>query len=181
MKLLLIGFCIILSILAFAKDINTKTSFIKWHATKVGGEHWGHLKFSQGKIILNDKGDPIKASFVVDMNTIDVRDLEGEWRDKLQNHLREGDFFEVKKYPSALMETTKIIKTGDGQYKVSANFKVKNTMRPLIFNMTYDGKTARGKFSFDRVKFGIKYRSSLLGTVADKVIHDKVDLEFFVN
>ncbi|MEH0860827.1 YceI family protein [Halobacteriovorax sp. DPLXC-1] len=180
MKFLIIGFCIILSILAFAGDINTKKSFIKWHATKVGGEHWGHIKFKDGNIQTNDKGEPIKASFTVDMSTIDVRDLEGEWKEKLQNHLRTGDFFEISKYPTATMETSNIKKIGDNKYRVKGNFKIKNKIQPITFDMTYNGKLASGSFSFDRTKFGIMYRSTLLGTLGDKVIHDKVDLEFKV-
>ncbi len=180
MKFLLISFCILLSILAFAKDVDTQKSYVKWHASKVGGEHWGHVKFAKGNIEVNDSGEPIRASFVVNMDTIDVRDLEGEWKDKLQNHLRQGDFFEIEKYPNATMETTSIKKIDQGKYRVRANFKIKNTKRPLEFDMTYDGKIAQGKVSFDRTKFGIMYRSTIVGTLADKVIHDKVDLEFNV-
>ncbi|MFG1494322.1 YceI family protein [Halobacteriovorax sp. GFR7] len=180
MKLLIIGFCILLSILAFAREIDTDKSFLKWHASKVGGQHWGHVKFLKGTIEHDDKGEPVKGTFTVQMNTIDVRDLEGEWKDKLQNHLRESDFFEIEKYPIATMVTKSITKIAKNKYKVVADFKIKKVTRPLTFNMNYDGKNATGKVSFDRTKFGIKYRSTLLGTVADKVIHDKVDLEFNV-
>lgn len=180
MKILILGFCIILSILAFAGDIDTKKSFIKWHATKVGGEHWGHIKFKEGKIQTNDKGEPVKASFVVDMASIDVRDLSGEWKDKLQNHLRTGDFFEISKYPTATMTTTDIKKAGENKYKVKGNFKIKNKSKEMSFDMTYDKKVASGKFSFNRTNFNVMYGSSIIGTVADKVIHDKVNLEFKV-
>ncbi|MFG1516227.1 YceI family protein, partial [Halobacteriovorax sp. ZH3_bin.1] len=86
----------------------------------------------------------------------------------------------IEKYPIATMVTKSITKIAKNKYKVVADFKIKKVTRPLTFNMNYDGKNATGKVSFDRTKFGIKYRSTLLGTVADKVIHDKVDLEFNV-
>ena len=42
------------------------------------------------------------------MNTINTEDLSGEYKNKLDGHLKSDDFFGVKQYPEASLKFTKV-------------------------------------------------------------------------
>ncbi len=40
----------------------------------------------------------IGGTFIVNMKSLNVQDLTGEWKEKLEGHLRSDDFFSVEKF-----------------------------------------------------------------------------------
>ena len=68
---------------------------IHWVAKKVVGGHNGEVKLIEGKLDLESKTE--KGRFVLDMKSINSQDLTGEWKTKLESHLKSADFFEVEK------------------------------------------------------------------------------------
>ena len=69
---------------------NTK---ISWVGRKVTGEHTGTVNLSKGWVIVEN--DTLKSGLLVfDMNSIINTDIESpEWKLKLENHLKNEDFF----------------------------------------------------------------------------------------
>src|SRR5690554_1672497 len=105
MKTLFKSMAILTSFLALAafadtKVLDTKASHIQWKGTKVTGEHFGKLYYKEGKLEVVD-GKIKGGEFVVDINTLTVEDLEGEWAQKFLDHMKSNDFFEIEKYPTA--------------------------------------------------------------------------------
>jgi polyisoprenoid-binding protein YceI len=176
-KLLLL---LIFTQFAFAKTltIDTKSSTIGWHGTKIGGEHMGTVKFKSGTVELD--GDKLKgASFVVDMKTIDCTDLSGEWKTKLENHLKNDDFFAVDKFPETTLKLDEVISQSGNTYDVAATLTIKGKSAPVKYKVKKDGNKFSGKLTFDRTKYGIKYKSkSFFSDLGDKVIYDDVNLKF---
>ena len=89
------------------KSIDLKASKIAWKGYKVTGEHYGSIKFKSGA--LEFSGNTLNGGyFVIDMNTINTEDLSGEYKNKLDGHLKSDDFFGVKQHPEATLKFTKV-------------------------------------------------------------------------
>lgn len=161
--------------------LNSGTTSVLWTGTKVGGQHTGAIKVSEGSLTLN--GSTItKGNIVIDMNSITCTDIENaEYNGKLIGHLKADDFFGTDKYPTATLAITKATLVKDNNYKVVGNLTIKGKTHPIAFNSTInnvDGKlTATSKIKVNRTKFGIKYGSGLIGTAQDKLIHDDFTLD----
>ncbi|MCB0357880.1 MAG: YceI family protein, partial [Bdellovibrionales bacterium] len=121
MRQVLSLFIILFSLFSFAKtNINQQKSELHWKGKKVTGEHHGVVKLKSGYFDVKKQ----KAEVEVDMTTIDVLDLKGEWKDKLMNHLRSDDFFAVNKHKTAKIQINKIIAAGKGLYNVAGTLTI---------------------------------------------------------
>ena len=108
----------------------------------------------------------VGGSFVLDMTSITSTDLTGEYQQKLNGHLKNGDFFEVEKYPTAsFKKITGVKKNNDKVYNslVTGNLTVKGKTSPISFLLRF--LTAKSsKFSiqqilFRQTKFDVAYKS----------------------
>ena len=81
----------------------TKSYEIKWIGRKIGGEHKGTIKLKESN--LEYKGEKlVGGSFIIDMNSMEVTDLDGEYADKLITHLKSDDFFWSRKIPNKFLQ-----------------------------------------------------------------------------
>ena len=116
------------------------------------------------------------VEIIMDMETISGRDRS------ITEHLKNEDFFFVKKYPKAFL---KMISFEGCLMTVELN--IKGVAQQTSFNVSIEQNEAHlkatGVISIDRTKFGIKYNSSTyfqdLGSYAIKNNFDlKFDLKF---
>lgn len=103
--------------------LNLTDSKVMWSGFKPNGRHHGTIGIQDGSVaVLND--EVVGGSFTMDMNNINVEDLEGEYKDKLTNHLKSGDFFSVEEHPTAVFEITEVqpysneVASADGEAKM---------------------------------------------------------------
>lgn len=156
-----------------AADIDLKASTLKWLGTKVTGKHFGKIYFKKGSVEIKD-GKLAGGDFVVDMNSLTVDDLSGEWATKFVNHMKHEDFFTVKKYPTSSLK----IKSVKGK-TVTADLTIKGKTNEVKFDVASDGKTYSGQMKFDRTKFDMKYGSGdFFKGLGDKMIHNDVVVDF---
>ncbi|UXP33267.1 YceI family protein [Reichenbachiella agarivorans] len=160
-------------------DVSKST--VIWNATKViGGGHTGTIILSEAKLDL--KGSELKGgSFTADMTTINSTDLEGDWKAKLDGHLKSDDFFAVDKFKTATFKITKLKKTATG-YDVTGDMTIKgktvSVTFPATVTATGDTVTATAKITLDRTKFDVKYGSnSFFDSLGDKAISDEFTLD----
>lgn len=172
--LFLIGIFFIPSIL-LALEVDKAASDFTWHASKITGKHFGQIYLKETDI--KTRGPEFDSgTFVMDMSSFTVLDLSGEWQKKFLEHMKSEDFFDVKKFPTATLQIEKIQKG-----KVYGKLTLKNQERPISFPVTKKGNKYRGTMTFDRTKFGIVYGSgNFFKELGDKVIHDKVTVDFKV-
>ena len=157
-------------------------SSVVWTATKVvSGGHTGTVKISKGSLDIN--GSALKGgSFEIDMTTIVNTDLEGEWKEKLEGHLKSDDFFGVDTYKTAQLTITGVKANGQGKYDVTADLTIKGTTESVTFPaeiQVKDGKaTATAKITVDRTKYGVRYGSpSFFDDLGDKAISNEFTLD----
>jgi len=164
------------------KEIKTENSKVVWKGYKVTGSHVGTITIKSGH--LNFNGDKlIGGSFEIDMTSITVTDLEGEYKGQLEGHLKSDDFFGVEKYPTASLSFTKVKSTGKNSYKVTGDITIKGKTESITFDISVYGNKANASLKIDRTKFDVRYGStSFFDNLKDKAIYDEfdlaVDLEF---
>jgi len=169
-------------------SVDTEVSTISWKATELGtGGHAGQIQLSGGILKVKDN-ELIGGSVTIDMNSISSTDLEGEWKGKLEGHLKNEDFFSVATHPLASFEiaSVKPVDTISGAaYLVTGNLQIKDVTKSIAFpaNIRFRNGTLLATslpFVIDRTEWGVTYRSGLLGTVKDKIIDDEVKISLKV-
>lgn len=159
---------------------------IGWTAKKFGGQHNGTVKLTKGNLTVNGK-KLTGGNFVMDMTSIAVLDLTNpEFNQKLTGHLKSEDFFSAEKNPTSTFKITKAApianaKANEANYNITGDLTIKGITNKVTFPavVKVDGNSAEAaaKIEIDRLKYDIKYRSSLLGTAADKVIYDTFTID----
>lgn len=161
--------------------VNTTESKVVWTGEKIAGTHTGTITLSQGDLQMD--GDKLTGgSFVIDMNSIVDTDLTGEYKEKLEGHLKSDDFFGVATYPTSTFKITSVKATGANKYDVTGDITIKGVTEKITFpaEVAINGSkvTATSKITVDRSKFNVKYGSkSFFAEIGDKVIYDEFVLD----
>lgn len=174
---LIIVLSIITSSLSYTQEkltINTSKSKLKWfgeYSFYFGG-HNGTISFKEG--YFEKTGDVITGgTFVIDMNSIVCLDIDDEEaNESLVNHLKDEDFFEVNKFPTAQLTITRVEYHDNTSMKVNANLTIRGVTLPVSFNakVDYNKQQMTTKFKIDRQRWGIDYNSKLRdGAIADGI------------
>lgn len=159
-------------------ELIIKKSKAEWFGRKVGGGHEGTVDIKSGSFDV-DGMRLTSGEFVIDMTTMVPTDTKGADTKKLTKHLRGKDFFNVKKYPTSKLVIKESESTGEKTYTITADL----TILDQTHEITFDAKTlaksenfliASSTITIDRTKWGITYKSSLVG---DAVIRDNFDVK----
>lgn len=158
------------------KEIKVENSKVVWKGYKMTGSHEGLITLKSG--YLNFDQDKLTGgSFTIDMTSISNVDLEGEYKDKLEGHLKSDDFFGVEKFPSATLIFTNVKSTGKNAYEVTGDITIKGITESVKFDISIYGNKANATLKLDRTKFDVRYGSaSFFDDLKDKVIYDEFDL-----
>ena len=144
-------------------------------------------KFSKvtGTLALDDK-DITKSVVNVDIETASI-DTDDQKRD---DHLRNEDFFDVKKFPKMTFKSKKVEKSGD-KLLVTGDLTIKGTTKPVVLTVesftpevkdpwggVRKGATATAKIN--RKDFGLTWNKALEagGLAVGEEISIQLDLEF---
>lgn len=175
-----LAFTMVLGATAFTeidtKKVDTEKSKITWKGYKVTGSHEGNIDLKSGELKFD--GDKlIGGEFTVDMSSIGSTDLSGEYKTKLDGHLKSDDFFGVENHPTATLVISKTKSTGKNSYEVTGDLTVKGKTNPITFEMSIYGSKATANIKIDRTKYDVRYGSgSFFDDLGDKTIYDEFDL-----
>jgi polyisoprenoid-binding protein YceI len=92
-----------------------------------------------------------------------VIDTNSLWSDnpKLTGHLKNPDFFDVRKYPKAVFESKSIQAADDGTITFVGDLemlgKTNEVKIPMKHEMSEDAVKLMGKFKIDRTRWGMNY------------------------
>lgn len=158
------------------KKVDVDKSKITWLGKKVTGQHEGTVQLQNGVLIFG-KNELKGGNFTMDMRTISSTDLQGEWKDKLDGHLKNDDFFGVDNHPTSKLKFKTISNKGNGVYTIVADLTIKGITNPVTFDLNVAQNSASTTFKIDRTKYGIKYGSgSFFSSLGDKTINDEFDV-----
>jgi len=171
---------IILTVSAFTtpikKNIDITESQIIWKGKKILGSHTGTISIKEGYLEMED--DLLTGGiFVVDMTSITVREMEENYKLKLERHLKSDDFFGIKDHPTATLIINKATKEGN-TYDISGDITIKGITQAINFELEMGLTAATANLKIDRTKFGIRYGSgSFSDDLGDKAISDIFTLD----
>ncbi len=160
--------------------IDVNKSSIKWmgELALFFGKHEGFINFKEGYFIKTN--DLISGGeFIIDMNSMTNTDIEEqEGKDGLINHLKDPDFFDVKKYPISKLVFTKVEYSNSKNVKIEADLTIKDVTKPIFFyvNFDYKNKEMNTRFKINRKEFNVNYTSKF----KDGAISDIIGLEVLV-
>lgn len=160
--------------------VNGSESSVSWLGEKVTGKHNGSVVLKDGSFTFED-GKLTGGTFTVDMTSITDEDLSGEYKTKLEKHLKSDDFFGVEKYPTSTFLITSAVPQGPGKYKIIGDITIKGKTEEIRFPANLeekDGKvTGTANITIDRSKFDVRYGSgSFFDNLGDKTIYDNFEL-----
>ncbi|WP_396597100.1 YceI family protein [Dokdonia sp. R86516] len=166
--------------------VDAASSTIEWVGSKPTGKHNGTINIENG--VVNVAGDAITGTFLIDMASITVTDLEaGDGKESLEGHLKgmaegkEDHFFNVAKYPTAAFEVTGVTEK-DGKKMMQGNLTMRDQKKNIEFPVSYsvDGENmtlTSEPFTIDRTDWGVNYGSqSVFDNLGDKFISDDIEL-----
>lgn len=128
-----------------------------------------------------DNTDPTKSTLEVTVDPASVYTRVP----KLDDHLKDADFFDVAKYPEATFKSTKIETTGDKAGKITGDLTLHGVTKPVTLDVTFNGGAPNpfskqftlgfsGTAMIKRSDFGI---SAFLPQVGDNVAL-RIEAEF---
>ena len=169
--------------------VNVAESSIEWKGFKPTGTHNGTINLDNGVFKTND-GKLQSGTFLIDMNSISVSDLEaGDGKEDLEAHLKgtveekENHFFDVTKFPSAAFEITSTESLAAGKTRLSGNLTIKGQKHNISFPVTITNNAdemtiTSDSFTIDRTKWNVNYGSkSVFDNLGDKFINDDIELK----
>lgn len=145
-----------------AYTLDTAASKLVWKGTKVTGEHTGTVNFKSGALNVNE-GKLTGGNFVLDMTSISSTDLEGEYKTKLDGHLKNEDFFAVESNPEASFTVTEVKPGATAQdLVISGNLVIKGISKNITFDAKVSEATetevkATANFNIERADWGVNY------------------------
>ncbi|UJH68075.1 YceI family protein [Allomuricauda sp. SCSIO 65647] len=165
------------------KEVKTDASTVTWKAYKVTGSHTGTVDLKSGALMFDDNGKLSGGEFEVDMTSLISTDLEGEYKGKLEGHLKSDDFFSVANHPTSKLVFTNVKASGKNSYEVTGDLTIKGITKPVTFDVSIYGSKATATMKVDRAQYDVRYGSgSFFENLGDKTIYDEfdlvVDLEF---
>jgi len=168
--------------------IDLTESWVEWTGRNLLSKHRGRVGLKSGQLEFI-KGQLIRGDVIIDLKNIVCFDLQGTpAHDILIHHLQSDDFFDVERFPEALLvinSARKIDGASPGQlnYEIIAGLTLKSVVGSFAFRaaagVTPDGKAAaQAVLAFDRTRWNVLYGSArFFQRVGMHLVNDLVDLE----
>jgi polyisoprenoid-binding protein YceI len=134
---------------------NTKIQFVCAHVGPKPDPRTGHFAKFSGTAEVEAAANALRSVSV----EIDTNSITTEF-DKLTAHLKSPDFFEVRQYPTAKFESTKIT-PGPGQVQITGKLtlhgKTNEISFPATVAVTPSGFSLKSEFNINRSQFGMTF------------------------
>lgn len=121
---------------AYAADkyiLDPTHSYVMWHINHLGFSTQTGKWMVDGTLLLDEK-TPTKSKVDVTIQMANI--VTGV--PKLDEHLSGGDFFDVKKYPTATFVSDKVTVTGKDKALVHGMLTIRGVSKPVILKVTLD-------------------------------------------
>ena len=156
--------------------VEVKASSIQWKSEKVVGSHEGEISLKSGELIYENE-KLVGGSFIIDMNSLICTDLSGEYKGKLEGHLKSEDFFSVETYSTAGLVIKNVQNDNSNQYIITADLTIKGITKSIVFESVVEKNKLTASIQIDRTQFNVKYGSgSFFDGLGDNMIYDEFNL-----
>ena len=113
-----------------------------------------------------------------------------KWKQKIESHLKDEDFFHTDSFPHAILEIKRQTTIMDENKTIHEGVIADLTIRgvthkikfPFIFSQSNNILTGEGSVDIDRTLYNIKYKSSkFFDDLGDGLIYDDFTVQFRIN
>lgn len=167
-------------------EINDEESLINWEGYKIiGSSHIGTLELKEGEILTNE-GELVGGSFLIDMESLEVTDLEGGAKESFEGHMSQEDYFDTTNFPEAKFEITKVLPTQetDVTHTVFGNLTIKDTTKNISFKANVEGLdsddvSVTADFNLNRSDWNIGHsdEQSIIDELKDNALKPEFNLK----
>jgi len=159
--------------------VDPKESVITWRGYNLNGlnSQTGYVHISKGELMI-ENGELTSGIFEIDMNTIEDKNHGRD--NKLVNHLKDPDFFEVEKFPYSTIAITSVTSINADNKKVIGNLTIKGITHPVTFPVKMEVKDgivkADSKLVIDRTLWDVRYKSGkFYDNLANQAMSDSIE------
>lgn len=150
---------------------------LAWTGEKVTGQHSGTIKLKSGWLTLKDN-KIVAGEFNIDMTTL----KDSESNERLEGHLKSGDFFDVANFPVSTLVIKESTPFDKGIGVAKGTLTIKGVTNPVEIKTTMqkkdDGVWFFTNIDVDRTKYNVRYGSgSFFDNLGDKTIYDDFRLK----
>jgi len=159
---------------------HTVVGFVVRHliGTKVRG------RFTEFDANLVIAADPTQSTLEATAEAASITTGVGQRDD----HLRTNDFLDAPNHPQVVVKSTGLTKVTDSAWKLAADLTVRGVTKPVVFDLTYEGKgpgmtpgsevvAFSATTEIDRRDFGVSFNGLVEGNI---VVGNKVKIELEV-
>ncbi|MEK7184635.1 MAG: YceI family protein [Patescibacteria group bacterium] len=168
--------------------LNPSEISINWTGRKIILKKWidkGKISLKEGSFEIKS-GDIVSNSFTIDMTSIvGLSTGAGSGQDKLTNHLKSADFFDVEKFPISTFIIDEIIASSTKSiYIINGKLTIKDVTNKISIPITVDTSDTKlivikGSVDLDRTLWNIKYGSGkFFDDLGNNVIDDMFNISF---
>ncbi len=161
--------------------IDPKESVVTWRGYNFNGlnSQTGYVYISKGELLI-ENGELMGGTVEVDMNTIEDKNHGRD--NKLVNHLKDPDFFEVKKFPFSTIVFTRVKSINVNDKEITANLTIKGITNTVTFPAKMELKDgifkANGKLVIDRTLWDVRYKSGkFYADLANQTMSDSIEFQ----
>lgn len=159
--------------------IDTKESTVTWKGSMLIGanSHTGFVSISKGALMMGN-GQLTGGTVEVDMNTIADENHRSD--NNLIEHLKDPDFFDVKKFPFSTIAITRVASINAEDKEITGNLTIKGITNAVSFPAKMEVKDgivkANGRLVIDRTKWDVRYKSGkFYDLLADQTMSDSIE------
>ncbi|MBQ4822893.1 YceI family protein [Aquimarina sp. MMG016] len=169
--------------------IDNNRSVIHWEGSDLFNmnTHSGTVKFKFGTLRRSSNAITgnviIGGEFEIDMNSI--INTDGKYNEMLVEHLKNEDFFDIKKYPIATLEIINVHYINAKSFDVIAHLTIKGNRQIINYRSTMEiinnQMVMKSKFAIDRTLWGINYKSkNFFAGMKDEIISDTINFDVLI-
>jgi polyisoprenoid-binding protein YceI len=137
---------------------NTTVQFVGTHTGDEPNPRTGYFTKFTGELAIDEASKTLTSATL----EIDTPSLVTEI-DRLTNHLRSPDFFDVREYPQAtfVLKKVEVDDAARGRHKLTGELTIREVTRPISFPATIRvadaGATLSSRFKIKRSEFGMTF------------------------
>jgi len=166
-----------------AKVYGVTNGNVYWAATKVGGAHNGAFQIGSGKLA-SENGKVTSGVIEIDIKSMSEVTLDDGMKAKFMSHMKSPDFFDAENHPNGeftIVSVEPLSGNPEANSTIKGNLMLKGITKSISFPanivvMEDKISVVSPKFTINRTEWDMKYNAAIIGTAADKIIHDDVSL-----
>lgn len=167
-------------------QLDAKRSKLQWKISTMGN-HFGYLLFSSGILDYSVKGEPQIGFFTMDMNSIKSTDgKKPQDITRVNEEIKQPNFFDVKKYPTATMKVKSIKKTEKlNYYNIAGDLTIRGITKPITFLASIQEAANQvnifAELKIDRTEWNIHHipkpkTSDFFTVMKDKMMENEINI-----